>query len=126
MPAPRAPFRLLSAVLTGLVLVAAAMLLYVLPSEEAASQPPLTRPVLTKGAPAVKMAASLAQPAASGPEQGGSAPPPVLIPAANVRPSTLFTEEEMTAALQPLLSFKIGEEDAKAVKEAFEAAVKGG
>lgn len=124
MPAPRARFRLLNAVLTGLVPVAAAMLLYVLPSEEAASQPPLTRPVLTKGAPAVKMAASLAQPAASGPEKEEVAPPPILIPAANVRPSTLFTEEEMTAALQQLLSFKISEEDGKAVKEVLEAAAR--
>ncbi|MFY9639360.1 MAG: hypothetical protein WAK07_00430, partial [Rhodomicrobium sp.] len=124
MPAPRARFRLLKAVLTGLVPAAAAMLLYVLPSQEAASQTPLTRPAPTKGASAVKMAASLAQPAALGPGKEEAAPPPILIPAANVRPSRLFTKEEMTAALQPLLSFKISEEDGKAVKEVFEAAAR--
>ncbi len=36
-----------------------------------------------------------------------------------------LSPEEMTAALQPLLSFKISEDDAKAVKEAIEAIARG-
>ncbi len=50
------------------------------------------------------------------------AKPPVLIPAAVVSFPKPFSAEDMTAALQPLLSFEIGEDDAKAVKEAVEAA----
>ncbi len=49
---------------------------------------------------------------------------PVLIPAATISYPKPFSGEDMTAALQPLLSFKISEEDAKAVKEAVEAAAR--
>ena len=49
-------------------------------------------------------------------------PAPALVPASTARPAKSLSAEEMTAALQPLLSFKIAGEDAKAVKEAFEAA----
>ncbi len=56
------------------------------------------------------------------PAKAETAPVPVLVPASSARPVKALSAEEMTAALQPLLSFKIGDEDAKAVKEAFEAA----
>jgi soluble lytic murein transglycosylase len=62
-------------------------------------------------------AAEAAQPAKAEP-----AAVPVLVPASNARPGKALPAEAMTAALQPLLAFKISEEDAKAVKEAFEAA----
>ena len=67
--------------------------------------------------PAKPSAAEAAQPAKAEP-----APVPVLVPASTARPGKALPAEAMTAALQPLLAFKIGEEDAKAVKEAFEAA----
>ena len=56
------------------------------------------------------------------PAKAEPAPVPVLVPASTARPAKSLSAEEMTAALQPLLSFKIAGEDAKAVKEAFEAA----
>jgi soluble lytic murein transglycosylase len=83
------------------------------------------------------------KPAAAGPDQrskagsepakpsAAEAPPPakaetaavpVLVPASSAKPAKSLSAEEMTAALQPLLSYKISGEDAKAVKEAFEAA----
>ena len=67
--------------------------------------------------PAKPSAAEAAQPAKAEP-----AAVPVLVPASTARPGKALPAEAMTAALQPLLAFKIGEEDAKAVKEAFEAA----
>ncbi len=102
---PRAPFRLLSRALTGSLAGAAALFLYVLPSQEAgkAASQALARPALTKAKEQAK-------------------PSPILIPVSNVRPAKLLTQEEMAAALEPLLSFKISDGDGKAVKEAFEAA----
>ena len=67
--------------------------------------------------PAKPSAAEAAQPAKAEPPAA-----PVLVPASTARPGKALPAEAMTAALQPLLAFKISEEDAKAVKEAFEAA----
>ncbi len=50
---------------------------------------------------------------------------PVLIPAVNLKFPKPFSNEEMTAALQPLLSFKISDDDAAAVKEVISNVVKG-
>ncbi len=119
-PAPRARFRLLSTTLTGLASGAAAMFLFVLPSQEAGQ---------TVGAPAVK-AAALAQPSAPAAVEAlklakqEAGPSPILVPVSNVRPAKLLTKEEMTAAIQPLLSFKISDEDGKAVKQALDAAAR--
>ncbi len=49
-------------------------------------------------------------------------PKPVLIPAAVLRFPKPFSSEDTTAALEPLLTFKVSEDDAKAVKDAVEAA----
>jgi soluble lytic murein transglycosylase len=49
---------------------------------------------------------------------------PLLVPALEIAFPKPFSGEEMTAALQPLLSFELSEEDAKAVKQAVEAASK--
>ena len=49
---------------------------------------------------------------------------PALIPAQDIQYPKPFSASEMTAALEPLLSFKLNEGDAKAVKEAFEAAAR--
>ncbi|MGC1585428.1 MAG: hypothetical protein WA791_06950, partial [Rhodomicrobium sp.] len=68
------------------------MFLYVLPSQDAVSQTAVAPLALTNGAPAVK-AAALAHPAGPGPGQEDAKPSPVLIPAANVRPSKLLTRE---------------------------------
>ena len=197
-PAPRDPLKLLSAILTGLVLGFFAVLFAqrMLPRQEqdqtlahtdAASRQPMAKP-RAAAVPAAKPAAPVRhaemvppppskpapaegkitakdnspataapvpasgksesasetpKPAAAGPvqqSQAGSepakpsaaeapppakaeaAPVPVLVPASSARPVKALSAEEMTAALQPLLSFKIAGEDAKAVKEAFEAA----
>lgn len=56
------------------------------------------------------------------PAKQGAEPAPALVLASDAKPTRPPFEEEMTAALQPLLSFKISDEDAKAVKEAVEAA----
>ncbi len=173
MPAPRTPFRLLSALLTGLIpgFFAAVIVLDILPSQEArqavtgapavagpavikAAAPPVTPPA---GAVAVRHEAP--EPSSSGPtaskvenkqqaagrlgledwkgesrqdrvpaalepakEEAKASP--VLLPVSATRPSRVLTREEMTAALEPLLSFKIGDEDGKAVKEAVEAVSK--
>ena len=74
---------------------------------KAASEPPKV-PVADVSAPAK--------------QEATPAPAPVLIPASTARPVRSLSEQELAAALQPLLSFKIAGEDAKAVKEAFEAA----
>ena len=93
------------------------------------SQTQAARPALTKGVPATK-AAALAQPSALAasealePAKEEAKPSPILIPVSNVRLARPFTREEMTTALEPLLSFKISDEDGKAVKEAFEAAAR--
>jgi soluble lytic murein transglycosylase len=47
---------------------------------------------------------------------------PVLVPAFESAFPKPFSNDEMTAALQPLLSFELSEEDSKAVKQALEAA----
>ncbi|MGO9484346.1 MAG: lytic transglycosylase domain-containing protein [Rhodomicrobium sp.] len=183
-PAPRDPFKLLSAILTGLVLGFFAVMLFqqdlpqqsprqMLAQASAAAQPPLAKGAVLPPAPAVKAAtpvkqaqpepspakpAEMAQtpdrrpapedvkapskvsgeaaaPAAPEPAKASAAevpvpakpapppaPAPVSIPASSARPAKSLSADEMTAALQPLLSFRIGDEDAKAVKEAVEAA----
>jgi soluble lytic murein transglycosylase len=65
---------------------------------------------------------SFAQPAKDAASQQKTGGEPVLVPEVEVTFPKPFSREEMTAALMPLLSFKLSEEDAKAVKEAVEAA----
>jgi soluble lytic murein transglycosylase len=85
------------------------------PPKEAVQAPAATAPE-----PAPEPAKAASEPVPAKPE---AAPPaPVLVPASTARPIKSLSADEMTAALQPLLSFKIGDEDGKAVKEAFEAA----
>ena len=160
MPTPRDPLKLLSAILTGLVLGFFAVLLAprILPSQDrattlahtdAASNQPQARPHAVKPAPPARQAQKAqppapapqedkapskenGPPAASAPakeatsepakEKAPSAPP--LIPASAVRPASSPSAGEMTAALQPLLSFKIDGDDVKRVKEAFDAAAR--
>jgi soluble lytic murein transglycosylase len=56
-------------------------------------------------------------------QEAGSKPvAPQLIPALDIQFPKPFSREDMNAALEPVLSFKLSEDDAKAVKEAFEAA----
>jgi soluble lytic murein transglycosylase len=50
---------------------------------------------------------------------------PALIPAVTLKFPKTVSIEEMTEALQPLLSFKIGDSDAAAVKDAISSASKG-
>ena len=65
-------------------------------------------------------------PVPAAPEPAKEAPKalPPLVPAENIRFPKVFPQEHMTAALQPLLSFKLSQEDAKATKEAVEAAAR--
>ncbi|MBI4724940.1 MAG: hypothetical protein HY765_08180, partial [Rhodomicrobium sp.] len=63
-------------------------------------------------------------PAAPAPVRESAEAAPTLVPAANTTFPKLFSSEDMTAALQPLLSFKISDEDAAAVKEAVAAAAR--
>jgi soluble lytic murein transglycosylase len=113
--APKEPFDLLKALLTGLVLGAAAVVAgpYLFPAKDGQT---------------------LAQPAGHGKpvhqDGGGQAqaeperppPEPVLVPVTDRKFPKPSSAQDMTAALEPLLSFKISEEDIKAVKEAAEAA----
>src|SRR5262249_35659832 len=114
--APKEPYGLLKALIIGLALGAGAV---------------VTGPYLF----AVKESGrTLAQPAAHGKpgHQDGAGDPqaaperpkpePVLVPVSDVKFPKSSSAQEMTAALEPLLAFKIGEEDVKAVKEAAEAA----
>jgi soluble lytic murein transglycosylase len=49
-------------------------------------------------------------------------PEPVLVPVTDLKFPKSASAQDMTAALEPLLSFKISEEDVKAVKDAADAA----
>ncbi len=83
------------------------------------------KPAAASSAQQSKAGSEPAKPSATEAAQPAKAEPaavPVLVPASSARPGKALPAEAMTAALQPLLAFKIGEEDAKAVKEAFEAA----
>lgn len=53
-----------------------------------------------------------------------TAPEPVLVPAIELTFPKLFSTKEMTEALEPLLSFRVSEADAAAIKEAINAASK--
>ncbi len=98
------------------------------PAPEEAKAPPKENNPLSVAAPASEPPAAAPEPEkappadAAGPAKAEATPPPVLVPASNARPAKSLSADEMTAALQPVLSFKIGDEDAKAIKEAFEAA----
>jgi soluble lytic murein transglycosylase len=50
---------------------------------------------------------------------------PVLVPAVNLKYPKLFSDEDMNAALEPLLSFKISDDDAAAIKEVISSVSRG-
>ena len=50
---------------------------------------------------------------------------PVLVPAVNLKFPKTFSNEEMTAALQPLLSFRISDSDAAAIKDVISSVSRG-
>ena len=60
-------------------------------------------------------------------EPGKEAAPvePVLVPAVNLTFPKTFSAEEMTAALQPLLSFRISDADAAAIKDVISSVSRG-
>ena len=92
---------------------------------ETASETP--KPAAAGAAQQSKAGSEPAKPSAAEAAQAAKAEPaavPALVPASTARPGKALPAEEMTAALQPLLSFKIAGEDAKAVKEAFEASAR--
>jgi soluble lytic murein transglycosylase len=96
--APKESFGLLKALLTGLVLGAGAVVAgpYLFPDRQSGQ--------------------TFAQPAEH------PKPEPVLVPVSELKFPKSSSAPDMTAALEPLLSFKISEEDVKAIKEAAEAA----
>jgi soluble lytic murein transglycosylase len=50
---------------------------------------------------------------------------PVLVPAVNLKFPKTFSNEEMTATLQPLLSFRISDSDATAIKDVISSVSRG-
>ena len=52
-------------------------------------------------------------------------PEPVLVPAVNLKFPETFSSDEMTAALEPLLSFRISDSDAAAIKDVISCVSKG-
>ena len=55
-----------------------------------------------------------------------AAPPePVLVPAVNLKFPETFSSDEMTAALEPLLSFRISDGDAAAIKDVISSVSRG-
>ncbi len=54
-----------------------------------------------------------------------SAPEPVLVPAVNLTFPKTFSDEEMTAALEPLLSFRISDGDAAAIRDVISSVSRG-
>ncbi len=66
-------------------------------------------------------------PASNGGEPGKESAPvePVLVPAVNLKFPKTFSSEEMTSALQPLLSFRISDGDAAAIKEVISSVSRG-
>jgi soluble lytic murein transglycosylase len=64
-------------------------------------------------------------PAAPQPAKEPEKAQPALVPAVTLKFPKTFSTEEMTEALKPLLSFKIGDSDAAAVKEAISSVSKG-
>ena len=52
-------------------------------------------------------------------------PEPVLVPAVNLKFPETFSSEERTAALEPLLSFRISESDAAAIKDVISSVSRG-
>jgi soluble lytic murein transglycosylase len=64
-------------------------------------------------------------PAAPQPAKEPEKAQPALVPAVTLKFPKTFSAEEMTEALQPLLSFRIGDSDAAAVKEAISSVSKG-
>ncbi len=64
-------------------------------------------------------------PAGPQPPKDGAKTQPVLVPAVTLKFPKTFSSEEMTEALQPLLSFRIGESDAAAIKAVIASVTKG-
>jgi soluble lytic murein transglycosylase len=92
------------------------------------AQPPAPAPredkVPSKENPPAAEASAPAKEAAPRPARKKDPRPSLLLQASASRPASPLPAKEMTAALQPLLSFKIDDSDAKRVKEALEAAAK--
>ncbi len=145
---PHNPFGLLKAILIGTALGFFAVLAapYVLPQRAPVSYAAagLQATKVASGADnALRSAAATAKPDGDrkAPDPGGAqtlvpAGPPqppkesekphaALIPAVTLQFPRTFPAGEMTEALEPLLSFKIGDSDAAAIKEAVSAASKG-
>lgn len=132
IPTLRARLRRLSAILTGILagFFAGAMLLPDWPSHESlpsfSAAPQLDMAVAVEpeeGIGSLSEPNPAEMPAAFEPGSEAAAPSPMLIPVSSpAKQSRILTKEEMSAALQPLLSFRISDEDAKAVKLAIEAA----
>ena len=59
------------------------------------------------------------------PSQESAPAEPVLVPAVTLKFPKTFATEEMTAALQPLLSFRISDGDAAAIKEVISSVSRG-
>jgi soluble lytic murein transglycosylase len=59
------------------------------------------------------------------PSQASAPAEPALVPAVTLKFPKTFSSEEMNAALEPLLSFKIGDGDAAAIKEVISSASRG-
>ncbi len=133
---PHNPFGLLKAILIGSALGFFAVLAapYVLPHGEqglrAAAGLQAAR-VKVSGAAAsrrngVKPAsAQEGKDAEAKPPKDSAKSEPVLVPAVTLTFPKTFTSEEMTEALQPLLSFKIDESDAAAIKAVISSVSKG-
>ncbi len=94
---------------------------------------PASAPPLQEEKSAGEKASAQATAAQSAPEDNKPAPEqskvpakpePIMAPAANVAFPKTFSTADMDAALQPLISFKIGDDDAASVKEAVAAAAR--
>src|SRR5271157_3125626 len=99
---------------------------------EARTKPPIEPGAQIPGgsapSPEAKQSEEAGQPSVSNPGEPSkeSAPAePVLIPAVNLKFPKTFSTEEMTAALQPLLSFRISDGDAAAIKDVISSVSRG-
>ncbi len=98
-----------------------------LPRQAQKTQPPVPAPLQDKAPSKENTRAATAPAGEEETSQPGREKAPhgsLLLQASATRPASPLPAEEMTAALQPLLSFKIDDGDAKRVKEAIEAAAK--
>ncbi len=97
---------------------------------EASSRPPVEQPA--GSAPETVAAhpeeSKDGQPPASNAGEPGKESAPaeaVLVPAVNLKFPKTFSSEEMTSALEPLLSFRISDSDAAAIKEVISSVSRG-